>query len=153
MAWLQIAATVISAVGAISQAVSARNAAKYNAAVAERNAVISRQQAAANEAAQRRDAFRAMGRIRAGYGAAGVATEGTPLDVLEDSAAEAELDALNIRYKGEIAAMGYESEAQLQKTRAKSALVTGVFNAGSALLSGGAQYYRDNYGRTNKVNE
>jgi len=137
----------VAAVGAVSQAQSARSAAKHNAAIAERNAGLSRQQAAMNEAAQRKDAYRAMGRIRAGYSAAGVTPEGTPLDVLEDSAAEAEFDSLNIRYKGELAATGYEDEAGMQRTRASSALTTGVFNAGTALLSGAGGYYNSPYGR------
>ena len=137
----------VAAVAAVSQAQSARSAAKHNAAIAERNALLSRRQAAMNEAAQRKDAYRAMGRIRAGYSAAGVTLEGTPLDVLEDSAAEAELDALNIRYKGELSAIGYQGEAGLQRMRAKSALSTGVFNAGTALLAGAGGYYSNTYGR------
>lgn len=134
-------AAVVSAVGMISQAQSAKSAANYNAAVAERNATVSRQQAAANEAAQRRENYRAMGRIRAGYGAAGVTPEGSPLDILESSAAEAELDALNTRYKGELTAIGYQDEATLQRSRASSAMTAGVLNAGSALLSGAGKSY------------
>lgn len=141
MAWVAIAAAVVSAVGALSQAASARSAAKYNASVAERNGVVARQQAAANEDAQRRHAYRALGRIRAGYGAAGVTVEGSPLEVLEDSAAEAELDALNIRYKGELTAMGYQSEAELQRARGKAAMTAGIFKAGTALLGGASAYY------------
>lgn len=141
MAWVPIAMAVVAAVGAMSQAASARSAAKYNASIAERNAVVARQQAAVNEDAQRRAAYRALGRMRAGYGAAGVTVEGSPLDVLEDSAAEAELDALNIRYKGELTAMGYQDEATLQRMRGKAAMTAGIFKAGSALLGGAGAYY------------
>lgn len=147
MAWVPVVMGVVSAVGAVSQAASARSAANYNAQVAERNATVARQQAAVNEQAQRRDAYRALGRMRAGYGAAGVATEGTPLDVLENSAAEAELDALNIRYKGQLASMGYGEEANLQRSRGKSAMTAGVFKAGTALLGAGGAYY-DGYLKT-----
>jgi hypothetical protein len=147
MAWVPIALAAVAVVGAVAQARSARAAAKYNTAIAERNAVVSRQQAGVAETAQRQDSYRAMGRIRAGYSAAGVTPEGTPLDVLEDSAAEAELDALNIRYKGELSAIGYEGEAGLQRIRAKSALSTGVFNAGTALLAGAGGYYSNTYGQ------
>lgn len=139
--WVVIGSAALSAAGALSQAASARSAAKYNAAVADRNATVSRQQAAVNEQAQRQEAYRAMGRIRAGYGDAGVTRAGSALDVLEDSAANAELDALNIRYKGELAALGYRDEAGLQRSRASSAMTGGVFKAGSALLSGAGTYY------------
>lgn len=142
MAWVPIAMAVVSAVGAVAQAQSAKSAANYNAQIADRNALVTRQQAESNEAAQRRNTYRAMGRIRAGYAGAGVTPEGSPLEVLEDSAAEAELDALNIRYRGEIGATGYEDEGKLQRSRASSAMATGALNAGSALLSGAGSYYK-----------
>lgn len=141
MAWLQIAAAVVGAIGSISQAQAAKNAANYNAQLAERNAVIARQQAAANEDAQRRHANRVLGRMRSGYGASGVTSEGSPLDVLEDSVAEAELDALNIRYQGELGAMGYQSEAAMQRTAGKNAMRQGYFRAAGSLLGAGANYY------------
>jgi hypothetical protein len=139
--FLLIAGAAMSAIGALSAASAQKNAADYNADVAKRNALIARQQASANEAAQRRDASRALGKMRAGYGASGVVgSEGTPLDVLEDSVATAELDALNIRYSGELEAMGYQDEARLQKMRGKAAMREGYFKAGSAILGGMSSY-------------
>lgn len=79
--------------------------------------------------------------MRAAYGASGVSLEGSPLDVLENSAAEAELDALTIRYKGKVGAMGSESEAATQRARASNAKTEGYYNAGTALLGGANKYY------------
>lgn len=139
--FLPLISAGVTAVGALMSASAASNAAKYNAAVAERNAKIARQQAAAEEERSRLDAMRKLGSIRAGYGASGVAMEGTPLKVLEDSAMEAELDALTIRYNGELKAMGFESDAALERKRASSAMTTGIFKAGSALLTGAGKTY------------
>lgn len=129
-------ATAFQVIGAISGASAEKRAANYNAAAAERNAVVSRQNAAADAELQSREARRRIGAARAGYGASGVAIEGSPLDVLETSAAEAEMDKLNILYKGELQAMGYEDTAALSRSRAKDAGTAGLFKAGSAVLSG-----------------
>jgi hypothetical protein len=104
--WVYILGTAVAAGGAVYSANATRQTERYNRQVAERNATISRQQAAVSEAAARRDGRRALGKIEAGYGASGVVgNEGSALDVLEDSAIESELDALTIRYNGELAAM------------------------------------------------
>lgn len=138
---MMIAGTAISAIGAIRAGQAQAAAANYNAQVAERNAFISRDQAAADEQRQRIQARRKLGAMRAAYGASGISLEGSPLDVLEDSAAEAELDALTIRYKGEIGAMGYEAEAGAQRARAQNAKTESYYNAGAALLTGASNYY------------
>jgi len=141
--WVMIGAAVIGAGGAVYSAESARQAGKYQSAIAKRNAAIAVQQAEVSEAAARRDARRQIGAIRAGYGAAGVVgSEGTPLDVLEESAAEAELDALTIRYQGSIGAIGQGDEGRLARMRGRSTSTAGYFQAGSALLSSGTDIYQ-----------
>lgn len=138
---LLAASAAISAVGSIRQAQATAAAANYNAQVADRNATVARQQAAADEVRQRSVNSRRLGSIRAAYGASGVTMEGTPLEVLEDSAAQAELDALTIRYKGELAAIGANDEATLQRSRAKNARAEGNISAAGTLLRAGASYY------------
>lgn len=136
-----IAGAVVQAVGAIRSAQSASAAADYNAQIAERNAALARDQAASDEQRQRIQARKQLGAMRAGYGASGVTLDGSPLDVLENSAAEAELDALTIRYKGEVSALGYRTESAQQRARSANATTEGYYNAGSALLQGGAKAY------------
>ncbi len=138
---LAIAGTVFKVVGALSAASSARDSANYNAALAERNAGIATQQAAADEAQLRRTAAMRQGAARAAYGAAGVTLEGSPLDVLQASASAAEYDALNLRYRGELRSMGYADEAALNKSKAGSAMTAGYINAGAALFGGAGNYY------------
>lgn len=136
---LMVASSVMSAAGSIQQGNSAKAAAEYNARVAENNAITARQQAAAQEEQHRRLARRQLGQMRAAYGASGVTMEGSPLDILAQSAKDAELDALNIRYGGELKAQGLESEAVLERYRGKSAQRAGYMGAATGLLSGASK--------------
>lgn len=132
--------TAVSVVSAIGGAMTQRDSAKYNAKVAENNAIASRQQAAANAEAQQRDARMRIGQMEANYAASGVSLEGSPLEILEQSARNSEMDRLNILYGGELRAGNYGAEAQLNSSRASSAMTSGFVRAGSELMSGAARY-------------
>lgn len=133
---LGIIGSVISAVGAVSQASAAAKAADYNAKVAEKNAAIAKQNALADEQAKRRETQSILGRSRAAIGASGLAVVGTPLDVLSETAALGELDALTIRYNGENNAQSYKQDAELERMRGRSAKTRGFFGAASHLIGG-----------------
>jgi hypothetical protein len=75
----------------------------------------------------------------AGYGASGVTMEGSPMDVLEASAATAELDRQNILYGGGLRTQGYQSTAGLELMRGQNAETGSYLSAGSSLLSGAAK--------------
>ena len=145
--FIMAAGAVMSAVGAIQQGKAAKNAANYNAAIATNDARIAELQAQAEESRHRRMARKAIGGIRAAYGASGVTLEGTPTDVLYESVANAESDALNIRYGGLLRSQGFMNTAQLDRMQGKNAQTAGYMNAASSLLSGGAQTveYKQNY--------
>lgn len=139
--FLQIAGTVMSVVGALQQGQAQSDAMNFNAQMAGQNATVARQQAAADEARQRRENLLRAGNLRAGYGASGVTLDGSPLDVLEMAATTGELDAQNIRYKGSLRAIGYENSAALDTAGASNALTSSYYKAGAELLSGGAKAY------------
>lgn len=134
-----VAGALAGAAGAISSGRAARQAAEQNALAAERNARISRQQARAEAEAQQRDARRRVGAARAAYGASGVTLEGSPLDVLEESASLAELDKQQILYNGELRAMGYTDTASLDRAGGRNAERQGYFGAASTLLLGASK--------------
>jgi hypothetical protein len=136
---MTVAAAAMSAASSIQQGKQASAAAKFNADMQNRNAGIARQQAAAEEEKQRRLGYMRQGAARAAYGASGVAIEGSPLDILEQSAAQEELDALNIRYRGAIGAQSAEGQAALSSMRGDAAMQAGYMGAGSAILLGGAR--------------
>jgi hypothetical protein len=89
----------LSALGAVMTASSlyeqgqaGARSAEYNAALMQRNAEIARQQTQLDLEQHQRDRVRQFGAIRAAVGASGVALEGSPLDILESAAIEAERD-------------------------------------------------------------
>ena len=114
---ISLAGTAVSVIGAISQSRTASQSSKYNAEIANQNAVASRQQAAANAEAADKEARKRLGAIEANVGASGIAMEGSPLDILKESARTAEMDRLNIIYGGEVRATGYGNTAALESSR------------------------------------
>lgn len=131
-------ATTFQVVGTLQSARASENAANYNAAVARNNAASARDQADADARRQRILGEKALGGIRAAAGASGITMEGSPLDVLGESAANAELDVLSIKYKGELRAMGHESDATLDAAKASNTRTTGYLAAAGTLLEGGS---------------
>lgn len=140
---LTIASTVFSAVGALSQASSARDAADYNAQIAQQNATIAQQQGAAAQAAHDKRARLQLGQMVANYGASGVDSgQGSPLDVLQDSVATAKLDNLTIGYNYALRARGFQNEAGLNQMRASNASSSGVLGAAGAIARGYGDYQK-----------
>lgn len=130
--------TAMSAAGAMQSAQAQSSAAEFNAAQATNNAASARAQASQDAMLQSRTARQKIGAAEAAYGASGVTMEGSPLDVLESSAASAELDRQTILYKGELRAMGYANSSLLDTMQGNAATQQGYYKAGSSLLIGGA---------------
>lgn len=126
---------VVGAVSAVSQAQQQKSAAKYNEKVANQQAQSARDVAAANADAQRRRSAKTIGSMQAQYGASGVTSEGSPLDILEQSARDAEMDYQNILYGGELSALGHQNTAALEKSRGKNAMASGYLSAAGSLFS------------------
>lgn len=152
---LGIVGTGLQAIGQIQQGnaqadVTSYNAstARYNAELARQNAVLARQKASEDERRFRVSSAKQLGRMRTGYAKGGVTIEGTPSDILEESAYIAELDALSIRHGGQREAMGYQSEAtlygneaSLMKRQGRTQRKQSYYGAASSLLKGGADLY------------
>ena len=119
--------SIVGAVGAIQGGKAENSAAQFNAQSA-------RMEAESRENAQRAQAKQQLGAIRAGVSKSGATMEGTPLAVLSESAANAEIDALNIRYSG-------QREAALYEARGRNAKTAGYMRAGTSLLSSAGRYF------------
>jgi hypothetical protein len=128
MVFMFIAAAVAAA-GKIKAGQNAKAKGKYDAAVADRDTGVARDQANALALRQQREAAKTMGSMRAAYGAAGVTVEGSPLDVLEESAGQAELDRLTILHNGELKATGLQDNAALSRTAGSAAATAGYVGA------------------------
>lgn len=151
---IMVASAVVGAAGAISsskaQAASYKSQAEadnYNATVNRDNAQAAQNAASANELAERRTNAQRMGAIRAQIGSSGGGYVGTNLELADQDAANAELDALNTRYRGQMQARGLLAEANLDSFQAKvakqnasSAITAGYFGAASAALGSASSY-------------
>lgn len=164
---LAISSAVIGTVGTLSQASAASasakseaNAARWNAENDRQRATASLQQSNAQEEVQRRNARKAQGSMRAGLVENGIALEsGTGADLVEESSLNAEMDALNIRYQGQLNAKGYNdsanqnmASASAADARSKNAKTAGYLGAAGQALSGVGNYIQGaNARRINKT--
>jgi HD superfamily phosphodiesterase len=151
---IMVASAVVGAAGAISsskaQAASYKSQAEannYNATVNRDNANAAMNAASANELAQRRTNAQRLGAMRAQIGSNGGGFVGTNLELADQDAATAELDALDTRYRGQMQARGLLAEANLDDFQAKaarlnasSATTAGYYGAASSILGSASNY-------------
>lgn len=146
-----VASSAIAGYGQYQAGQAAKQAGDYNAAIARNNQIIAERQAedaikrgdiAADE--QRRKTARLVGTQRAAFGSSGLAIDSaTSLDILGDTAAFGELDALTIKsnaareaYGYQVQGMNYAAEEAMSRVRGKNAAAAGIINASSTLIGG-----------------
>jgi hypothetical protein len=134
--------TAVSVVGAVAQGQAAKNASEYNARLAEQDAVLARKKSEEEERRYRLQSQKQMGAMRAAYARAGVTMEGSPMDVLAESAYTAELDVLTIRAGGRAQSASLESQARIARLQGRSKLAGSYASAATELLGGATNYYR-----------
>jgi hypothetical protein len=151
---MMAASAAVSAVGAIqqgmaaqAQAQAAQNAANYNATIKRQQAASELQQANAREEQQRRGSRQLLGQQRAALAQAGIGAGGSALDIEEQSADRAELDALTMRYEGDLRAKGLLAAAEGAEYEGRAAIAAGqnamtgaYLSAGASLLSAAGSY-------------
>jgi len=125
----------LSAVGSIRAGQAQEKAAEYNAQVAERQATAATQKAAFEEEMRREKGRKLSASQRAAAGATGITMESFS-DVFAQTALDTELDALAIRYGGDIGASMYKSEAGGLRFTGTQAKKAGTISAGATLLTG-----------------
>lgn len=127
---------LVSAVGSIAAGQAQANSARAQAAVYDRQAAAERLQADYNAKIQRDRSIRLMSQQRAGFLSAGLALQGSPLDVIADTTRETELDVSAIRFNGEIKAQNFETQAAAYRVKADSAEQAGFIGALSPIIRG-----------------
>ena len=131
-----MAGTGLSVISQAQQGKEQQRWSEYNAAIAERDATAAKAVAEHEASQKRRDTERILGRQRALYGKAGVTMEGSPLELMAETAAEGELDALMIERTGKLRGQRYGEEATLSRMRGASSRRAGYWGAGTTLLTG-----------------
>ncbi len=139
---LVVGSTLLSAKGAIDQGNYQAGVASNNAKLQQYAAADATARGAIEEQQQRTRTRQLMGAQRAALAANGVdASTGTASNLLQDSAASGEFDALTIRANAAKAAWGYNTQAAAFKAEARNARSAGKNAAFTTLLTGGAQAY------------
>lgn len=133
---LLIIGAAVSAVGAVQQGIAASNASKYNAKIAEQNAKVIREQTSEQMRMRRVQARKETGAAVAAYGASGVSLQGSPLDAIEESIFNAEMDVFNIQYQGRLDEISQLNQAKLYRYQAKSERIGGFMTGAATLATG-----------------
>lgn len=134
---LKLIGGLVQAYGQVQAGEAAQRAYEFNANQAEQNAAQAQLIAAQDERQTRILGRKALGSMRAAYGASGVTLEGSPMDVLAESAAQAELDALNIKFSGETKATNLRNQAKILRYQGGQAKSAGYLSASATLLNAG----------------
>lgn len=138
---------IISGIGqvfsAFSGAGSASNAgyaqqqaAQYNAAVARNNAIAAQRAAEANAKQQETINRAHTSQLQANLIKSGVLMEGTPLMLISQDAAQGELSKEKILHQGQVQAMNYMNEANMQSYQGDVAAQAGENRASGLMTSG-----------------
>ena len=106
-----------------------------NAAVARANAAAIKQSGEFEVRSLEKTKKRFGSAQRAGYAKAGVKLEGSPINVLIDSAAEFETDLLISKYNTRVGEIQANLQGDLSKAQGKIAAAQGLGSLGNTLLS------------------
>jgi hypothetical protein len=143
LAIIGLVGTAVSVVGTVMSAQQQNDMADYNAAVSNQNAQMAEEKAAYDARIHNQGVRKILAAQRSLYGKSGISSEeGSPLLVMDDTIKQGAMDALAIRYGGDVAAAQQRSAANLSKMQGKNAMTSGMLGAGTTLLSGTASAYK-----------
>ncbi len=128
-------ALVVGATASVAGGISAMQQGKAQAKALGQQAERQKEAGELEAARKRREARFLQGAQAARFAKAGVDITGTPLQVMEETAKQQELDAMLLRFGGDIAATRTKSEGELAKRRGTSGLIKGL-GSGATILSG-----------------
>ena len=131
----------IEAASAMQQGRQARATAEYNAKQQEVSADVARRQAAEREQMQRNETRKLLGKQRAAIAESGVGFGGSSQDIYLQSARDAELDALNLRYAGELGSRGLMGQAAAERMEGRARARQAGYQAVGSVLGGVAKAY------------
>lgn len=136
-----VGAAAVGATAAVRQGQAAKKTAEYNADIMAQQADQERQASRQEEREFRDRNRRLLAAGRARSGASGFTMAGSPLLIAEDMASEVELQALKIRYGGDIKATRLEQQAGITSFEGQQAYNQGTMRAGASLLSSAGKSY------------
>lgn len=135
------AAMALSTGTAVASGYQQSQQAKSEAELADANAEAAAQQANAAEEATRRRSRSILARQRAAIAESGIGFGGSSERLQQDSAVQAELDALGIRYEGTMRRIGNLTDARFARARSSNAMAGGFLSGANQLLGGTVDAY------------
>jgi len=139
LAILGFAAAGITAIGEIQEAQQRAEAEEFNADVSRQQADMIKARGRLDIMRQKKTAIALRGTQEALYSKSGVVLTGSPLMVIEESAANAELDILLTEFNVFAEESRARSEAMEREMRAKAERRIGYIRAGKTLLTTAAE--------------
>lgn len=144
----------MGAASSLKQASAAARQAEFNAMQADDDAIVAQdnarlvmEQAYSEERKVRVMGRKVMGEMRVSVGASGLQNDGSALELLAESAANMESDALNVRMMGNYAAGSYRKDASRKRKYADmlregagDIMLGGALSAGGQLLGSTADF-------------
>ena len=150
---LSLISAGLTAGGTVLQAQQAASASQAQATALERQAE-DRERIAAFEANRlREEGERLGGSQRASTLASGISIEGSPMDVIGESAAEVALDQQMIRRNAQMRADEFRFEAGMARSNARSQRIGGAIGSIAPFIDAGSDMMRFNRNRTRLVNQ
>lgn len=137
--------TALQAYGAVSTAAEQKDAGQRNAAFLGQESKVASGTALSEEAIQRQRSAQRAGDLNAAAAQAGISTGPSSQAVGRQSAINQELDALTVRYGGQIRSSTYGAQAGNVIATSSTAARNSELRAGGALLTGIGSGYNGNY--------
>ena len=135
---MAIVGTGMEMAGNYKSAQEQAKAEKFNAYISEQRAKNIRQAKDEEIRKIRRNKDSMFATQKAKYAKAGVLFEGSPLEVMTDTATQFEIDVANTEYNYETEARAQEDEADYRRKRAKNIKSAGIMNAFATGAYGGS---------------
>lgn len=128
--------TAVSTYGTIQQGKAAKEQADAQARINFEQAKAVEREGAEREAILRQQSQKVVGSMVANRGASGVTLEGSPMDYIMESVANAERDALSIRFSAQDQARMIRMGGQLRMDAGRAALTSSYLSATGQALQG-----------------
>ncbi len=130
----------VSAFGQFQEGQKLQKAQEFNAQIAEEEAELTRTRGFLEEFKARKRFKRFTGRQVAAVAKSGIQFTGSPLDVIQDSIANAELDIAIDKFNIETGARSLESEARQRREVGRDVARSATIRAGTTLLTSTAEF-------------
>lgn len=136
-----VAATTVSVLGVGASALASSNASRFQANLAEMQGKQAQEQAGLKAGEIARENRQKIAAATAGAQENGFDVSGSPLDLINQTERQGQLDYLTAVYDGSVQATGLNATAKNYRNQASNALIGGVLGMGSKALGGMASVY------------